>query len=86
MTSLTFKMKFIAVECEDGTVHVQNIVEGPYISYLGQHHVHSKDGFKKWCMENNLTIEVVKGKCNCGLKPGDVKEYDGYVWHNPKFE
>jgi hypothetical protein len=37
-------------------------------------------------MENGLEVKVVKGECNCGLKPGDVKEYDGYVWHNPKWE
>jgi hypothetical protein len=79
---LSFKMYFYAVECPDGTVHVQNYV-GPY---RGQHHVHSKESFERWRRENGLEVKVVKGECNCGLKPGDVKEYDGNVWHNPKWE
>jgi hypothetical protein len=79
---LSFKIYFYAVETPDGNIHVQNYVG----IYRGQHHVHSKKGFKKWLRENDLKVDVVKGKCDCGLKPGDIKEYDGVVWHNPRFE
>ena len=83
---MTVKMHFFATECPDGTIHVQNYVG----AYRGQHHVHSKESFEKWKQktetELGVSVDMEKGECNCGLKPGDVKEYDGHVWHNEKWE
>ena len=73
-------MRFFATECPDGTIHVQNIVAG----YKGQHHVHSKESFERWRKGKDVVIE--KGTCDCGLKAGDCREYDGHVWHSKKWE
>jgi len=75
-------MHIFATECPDGSVHVQNYVG----AYRGQHHVHSKESFERWRKEAGVEVKVTKGNCDCGLKPGDCREYDGYVWHNEKWE
>ncbi len=81
--SIVIRMTFYATECPDGTIHVQNVVMG----HLGQHHVHTKESFQRWKKNvRDEDLKVSKGECNCGLKPGDVKEYDGQVWHNKKWE
>jgi hypothetical protein len=77
------EMHFYIVKNPDGTYHVQNVVMG----MLGQHHVHTEKGFKEWSKNiDKRFIHFMDGVCNCGLKPGDVKEYDGKVWHNEKYE
>lgn len=73
-------MSFYATECPDGTIHVQNFVMG----LKGQHHVHSKESFKRW--SQGKTVNVDKGECDCGLKLGDCREYDGNEWHSEKWE
>ena len=75
------KMTHHATFCPDGTVHVQNFVA--WMS--GQHHVHSKASYLRWKEETKSAAEEAKGTCNCGLKPGQVREYDGRVWSNPRF-
>jgi len=81
-TPLRFEMHFFATETPDGLIHVQNYVG----AYRGQHHVHNKESFEKWRRETRAKVEVEKGTCDCGLKSGDVKEYDGHQWHNAKYE
>jgi hypothetical protein len=77
------EMYFYVYKNPDGTIHVQNIVMGR----LGQHHVHSEKSFEEWKkgIPEHL-IHYMGTSCNCGLRAGDVMEYDGRVWHNPKFE
>jgi len=74
-------MSFYATETPDGNVHVQNAVMG----MLGQHHVHTQGSYARWKREPKVTVKASKGTCDCGLKPGDVREYDGKVWHSDKF-
>ncbi len=55
-------------------VHVTNAI-GPYI---GQHHVHTADDFKRWANgidPRNIDWATLKKSrpCDCGLKPGQVK-------------
>jgi len=81
--TLKIEMHFFATETPDGLIHVQNYVG----AYRGQHHVHTRESFERWQRETGASVEEIrKGECNCGLKAGDVKEYDGYKWHNEKFE
>lgn len=77
----------------DNTVHVQNIAIMGFMVAGGQHHVYSKQGFDNWVKRSGIRkedIHPVKTSgalpCGCGLKPGDVREYDGHVWHNGRFE
>jgi len=81
---LTIEMHFYVVRTPDGLYHVTNIVMG----HLGQHHVHSEESYERWArgVDKALIHYLGEGKCNCGLKSGDVREFDGTVWHNPKFE
>lgn len=76
---------FTVTKCPDGSVHVQNVVG----MHLGQHHVHSEKGFAEWkkkaAPENKGGIEVAEGVCNCGLKPGWVREINGRDWFNANF-
>jgi hypothetical protein len=77
------EMHFYVVRTPDGLYHIQNVVMG----HLGQHHIHSEKSYKKWVKGiDKKFVHFREGECNCGLKPGDVKEYDGQVWHNPKWE
>lgn len=79
----TPKMVHYVTITEDGLYHVQNYV-GPY---RGQHHVHTKKGFEYWLKNvDRKNVKVENGKCDCGLKAGDVREYDGQLWHNKEFE
>lgn len=81
MDETTFKV----TESPDGMFHVQNIVG----MYLGQHHIHSKKGFEEWkkkaAPENKGKLKIEKGVCNCGLKPGWVREINGRDWFNANF-
>lgn len=68
----------------DGMYHVQNIVG----TMIGQHHVHTEQGYMKWKKgidKKYLRIENAEF-CPCGLEPGYVKEYDGRVWLNEKYK
>jgi hypothetical protein len=78
------EMHFYVVKAPDGTYHVQNVVLGK----LGQHHVHSEKSYEKWAqnIDKRLIHYLGEKPCDCGLKCGDVREYDGRVWHNPEFE
>ena len=77
------EMHFYVFRTKDGLYHVQNVVMGR----LGQHHVHTEEGFKRWAKGiPERLIHMMMGECNCGLRPGDVMEYNGKVWHNPEFE
>jgi hypothetical protein len=78
---LSYRMRFYVHEDLDGNYHVQNFVGG----YLGQHHVHSPASFESW--RDGVEIEMLDpAPCDCGLNPGDVREYDGRVWHNDEFD
>lgn len=78
-----FEMHHFAQKGRDGNIHVQNMVAGMF----GQHHVHTKRGFGRWRKEVGATVKWEgPGPCNCGLKPGQVREYDGHVWSNPQFK
>jgi hypothetical protein len=80
------EMHFYVVKAPDGTYHVQNILS-PF-GKLGQHHVHSEKSYEKWAQNIDKKFIHYLGEkpCDCGLKCGDVREYDGRVWHNPEFE
>jgi hypothetical protein len=68
-------MNFYVMEDPDGTIHVQNAVMGHY----GQHHVHTKEDFKKWAKDiSKENLIDLKTKCGCGMKAGQT--VDG----NPK--
>lgn len=73
-------MRFYVHRNVDGSVHVQNAVAG----MLGQHHVHSPEGFEKWSGERDELVEQ-DGDCGCGLRVGQVRERNGDVWDNPRF-
>ena len=80
---MIIEMRFYVVRNPDGTYHVQNVVLG----HLGQHHVHTEKGFEKWKKDvPERLIHYIEGTCDCGLRPGDIMEYDGKVWHNPELE
>lgn len=81
---MTIRMTYHVTITEDGFYHVQNVVMG----HLGQHHVHTKKGYEFWLknINNKEDIKVSKGKCNCDLNAGDVREYDGHIWHKQEFE
>jgi hypothetical protein len=66
-----------------GQYHVQNMVG----SMIGQHHVHSEQGFRKWKRKiDKKYIHLERGEfCVCGLGPGYVKEFDGRVWLNKRY-
>jgi hypothetical protein len=52
----------------DGLYHIQNIVG----TMIGQHHVHSEQGYVKWkehIDKKYLLMERVES-CPCGLEPG----------------
>jgi hypothetical protein len=68
----------------DRLYHVQNMAG----AMIGQHHVHSHDGFRKWKKKiNKKYLHMEKAEfCACGLEPGYVKEYDGRIWFNEDFE
>jgi len=81
---MSLRMIHCAIETPDGLIHVQNYVMG----LRGQHHVHTKDGFKAWLKIANLhkrDVSIQKGSCDCGLTPSEVKEYDGRKWKSDKF-
>jgi hypothetical protein len=64
--------------------HVQNIVG----TMIGQHHVHSEQGYVKWRKNidmNHLLMERVDS-CPCGLDAGYVQEFDGRVWLNKEYK
>ena len=83
---LRISMSFYVTKTSDGLLHVQNYVMG----HKGQHHVHTEKGFKKWLNglseAERLSIHMNGSECQCGLGPGDVKEYDGRQWHKKEFE
>lgn len=79
---LNFKMTFYAQHCPDGSIHIQNYI----IGLGGQHHVHSGKSFESWKRDSDEINWLPDGPCDCGLAVGDVREYDGKVRHNEKFE
>ena len=75
-------MVFVVQLTPDGNCHVQNMVGG----YLGQHHVHTEAGFEKWKKGvSEEDLRIARGRCSCGLKPSQVREYDGKVWQSNDF-
>lgn len=73
-------MRFYVHRNEDGSVHVQNALMG----HAGQHHVHSPEGFDEWRSKGDDIVEQ-SGQCNCDLSIGQVRDANGRVWDNPKF-
>lgn len=78
-----FTMHHFATIYDNGTVHVQNCVAG----MDGQHHVHTLKGYRKWKKDvggrNAIDTKAKPGAmCDCGLAPGQMREYDGKVWEN----
>ena len=72
---LTFKMRFYVHKTPDGLYHVQNAIG----HLVGQHHVHTEQSFSDWSkqVEKDEIKMLDNGPCDCGLGPGDVREYDG---------
>jgi hypothetical protein len=65
-----FKMHFYVTITKDGLYHVQNTVMG----MMGQHHVHTKEGYRKWKIGiEKEYLHISNGKC-CDMKDGEVKE------------
>lgn len=56
---------------QDGTVHVQNAIMG----MLGQHHVHTPEGFEAW-LYPSASVETLEGAtdCPCGLSAGEMRD------------
>ena len=82
--NMSFKMVFLVRKTPDGLLHVQNYVG----AYRGQHHVHTESGYREWLKINNMResdLEVREAKCDCGLQPSQVQEYDGKVWTSNDF-
>ena len=81
---ITYRMRFYVHRDPHGNYHVQNAVAG----HLGQHHVHTKASFESWKGQiKDQDLEMLDpAPCDCGLRPGDVREHDGRVWHNEKFK
>jgi len=82
------EMHFYVIKTKDGLYHVQNVVTTDVGIFFGQHHVHTEEGFKKWARnvkEENIHF-LGEGECNCGLRAGDVREYDGREWHSKELE
>lgn len=74
------RMHFYVTQTPDGLYHVQNMVMG----MSGQHHVHMKKGFNHWKADLEPgDISYTKGVCDCGLKPGWVRDHDGPTHYNP---
>lgn len=69
-----YRMTFAVTITPDGLYHVQNGVAG----MLGQHHVHSKEGFEAWRKPDD-DIRMGEGACACGLGDGDVRDHTGRV-------
>lgn len=67
-------MTFSVSKDTDGNIHVQNGVMG----MLGQHHVHSPEGFERWRKPGD-SIREIDGLCDCGLRPGQVRDHTGHV-------
>lgn len=78
----TIQMLFHVTKTEDELYHIQNSVMG----LSGQHHVHTQKGFDSWLKGVKKGPTVEHGKCSCGLKAGYVRDHDGQVWKNDKFE
>lgn len=77
------QMDFKVSRLPDGTYHVQDRVG----AFLGQHHVHSKEGFDRWEKKRKsgeISIEAAPN-CDCGMGVGFVKECNGKVWFNAAF-
>lgn len=62
-------MSFYTSRDTDGNVHVQNAVAG----MLGQHHVHSPEGFVRWRKPTD-DIRDAAGPCDCTLEPGQARD------------
>lgn len=78
-----FEMIHHATIYPDGTVHVQNSIMG----HLGQHHVHTLQGYRRWKKDLKLKCTEKRAKegekCDCGFTtPGKIREYDGKEWVN----
>ena len=79
---IRIEMHFYVTKTPDGLIHVQNFIRG----LRGQHHIHNEDSFKRWKKDiDPKYIHVSEGSCDCGLKLGQVREYDGHVWFNDRF-
>ncbi len=68
------RMTFYVSKDKDANVHVQNAVMGA----LGQHHVHSPEGFKRWRKPGD-NIQELAGAAGSGLSLGQVRDHTGRV-------
>ena len=75
-----FAMRFYCTREADGTIHVQNAVDG----MLGRHHVHTSEDFESWrgTGEGRIADAGIKwmkdvNPCDCGLKAGEVRDGRG---------
>jgi len=76
-------MSFYVSKDKNGNIHVQNAIMG----HLGQHHVHTPKGFKKWAKDiDKEDIHNLDGLCDCGLILGQVKDHEGNVSYNSDFK
>lgn len=78
-------MTHYITKTRDGLYHVQNAIMG----MMGQHHVHTEEGFKQWKAGGNIEDQDIvfldSTKCSCGLTPSEVREHDGRLWKSDRF-
>lgn len=69
-------MTFHVTRENDGTIHVQNVLGG----MLGQHHVHTPEGFDAWRTPGDEIVETQGASpCTCGLQPQEARSHLGNV-------
>jgi hypothetical protein len=80
---MRYEMRHTAIRTDDGLIHIQNHVG----TLTGQHHVHTTKSYERWLVNIAPVAHptVTTGKCLCGLSVGDVREYDGKIWHSEEF-
>lgn len=66
--SALFQMRHYVTRNPDGSVHVTNAVGG----HIGQHHVHTEEGFAAWKRDGYSIEEVSAGTCDCGQRPQEL--------------
>jgi hypothetical protein len=72
-----FEMHFYVTKTADGLYHIQNVVAG----YLGQHHVHTHQDYKKWRrkLRKKERLHFSKGMCGCNLNNGETRDHHGQL-------
>lgn len=66
----------------DGACHVQDV----HRFSLGQHRVYGAAAYARWrrSVTGGVPVEERQAACDCGLAPGQVREFTGTTWVDPK--